>query len=218
MNSQETKREAATLGYGFTDAWIRATGHMINSAVEAQRAALAAYGIKGGSDDRSNGGIDSVAYSKDEWSFERTVDSPGEIGVGDAVTFSKTLSHDDVEAFADASGDTNRLHLDGGFAEETRFDRPIVHGTLVAGLISAALARLPGLTIYLSQDVEFLRPAFPEQRLTATVEVIEDMGNKRYLLSTDVTDEEGRPVIEGEAIVLIDPLPGAAEKADDPAR
>ncbi|WP_228546073.1 MaoC family dehydratase [Halegenticoccus tardaugens] len=206
MSSQETKGDAATLGYGFTDAWIRATGHMINSAVEAQRAALAAYGIDRDSASLT-GGTDSVSYSKDDWSDRRTDDSPDEIGVGTTVSFSKTLSEDDVAVFADASGDTNRLHLDEAFAEESRFGDRIVHGTLVSGLISAALARLPGLTIYLSQDVEFLRPVYPDQRLTATVEVIEDMGNSRYLLSTDVYDEEDRQIIEGEAIVLIDSLP-----------
>ena len=65
------------------------------------------------------------------------------IRVGDRVRFSKTISEDDVRAFAEASGDTNRLHLDDEYAEDTRFGRRIAHGTLVGGLISAALARLP---------------------------------------------------------------------------
>lgn len=177
----------------------------MNSVVEANRATLAAFGLTNGDDVEA--GTQSVAYNREDWETERTVDRPEHISVGDRVTFTKTLSEEDVVTFANASGDTNRLHLDPEFAEGTRFGRNIAHGTLVSGLISAALARLPGLTIYLSQDVEFTGPVDIGDRLTATVEVVEDLGNERYLLSTDVHKEDGKQIIEGEAVVLIDDVP-----------
>ncbi|SFK71525.1 Acyl dehydratase [Halogranum rubrum] len=201
------RQSSATGGAGsnLAHAWVRASGHFMNSVVEANRATLAAFGLTD-SDDVEEG-TQSVAYNREDWETERTVDHADHISVGDHVTFTKTISEENVLTFADASGDTNRLHLDPGFAAQTRFGRNIAHGTLVSGLISAALARLPGLTIYLSQDVEFVGPVDIGDRLTATVEVAEDLGNNRYLLSTDVHDSDGTQIIEGEAVVLIDDAP-----------
>jgi acyl dehydratase len=190
----------------FVSAWSRASNHMVNSVMEANRATLALFGVHDRDDVRSESS-DELEYTRADWHTERTVDAREEISVGDTVRFSKTVEQEDVAAFAAASGDTNRLHLDDEFAEETRFGRRIVHGTLVSGLISAALARLPGLTIYLSQDVKFLKPVDIGSELTAVVEVVEDLGDDRYLLSTDVVTEDGESVIEGEAVVLIDTAP-----------
>lgn len=152
-----------------------------------------------------------TAYEAEEWTFESRCVSEVGVTVGDVVEFSKPLDDEDVRAFAEASGDTNRLHLDEGYAGETRFGGRIVHGTLVAGLVSAALARLPGLTIYLSQDLSFHGPVRIGDRVTAVCEVLEELGDDRFLLTTDVYDEdEGDQIIEGEAVVLIDELPESA--------
>lgn len=146
-----------------------------------------------------------TAYERDEWSYEY-FGGEGTIHVGDSLTFSKQLDDEDVRAFADASGDTNRLHLDDDFAAGTRFGERIVHGTLVAGLISAALARLPGLTIYLSQDLSFLAPVEIGGRVTAECRVVERLGENRFRLTTNILDEAGETVIDGEAVVISDPL------------
>lgn len=154
--------------------------------------------------------LPSIDYADLDWTFERTVDEPADLGVGTQVTFEKTLSDEDVRAFARVSGDTNRLHLDDAFAAETRFGERIVHGTLVSGLISAALARLPGLTIYLSQDLEFRAPVGIGDRVSARVEILEDLGNNQYRLETEIRDEDDdATAIAGEAVVLIDELPDA---------
>ena len=136
------------------------------------------------------------------WDIERTVDDRAELTVGERVEFSKTISDEDVRAFAAASGDTNPLHLDAAYADETRFGGRIAHGTLVSGLISAALARLPGTVVYLSQDMEFLAPVRIGDRVTAEVEVVEDLGGGRLRLSTTILND-GDPCIDGEAVVLV---------------
>ncbi|WP_135306156.1 CBS domain-containing protein [Haloarcula amylovorans] len=148
-----------------------------------------------------------TAYEKDDWDVEGTGLEDHHVNVGDRVTFSKTISEQDVRTFAAASGDTNRLHLDGEYASQTRFGQRIVHGTLICGLISAALARLPGVTIYLSQDLSFLKPADIGDRLTAVCEVVKDLSRNKYQLTTDVIDEDGERLIEGQAAVLIDETP-----------
>ncbi len=148
-----------------------------------------------------------TAYEKDDWSFECSRLSETDTTVGDKVEFSKTLSEHDVERYAEVSGDTNRLHLEEAYAEETRFGKRIVHGSLVSGLISAALARLPGLTIYVSQDLSFLSPVEIGEQVTAACEIVGTFGQNKYELTTDVFDEDGQKVVEGEAAVLIDELP-----------
>jgi len=150
-----------------------------------------------------------TAYERADWSFEY-VGHPERIDVGDVVRFSKPLDETEVDGFADASGDTNRLHLDDEYASETRFGRRIVHGTLVAGVVSAALARLPGLIVYLSQEVSYLGPVDIGDRVTAECEVVEVVGEDRYRLTTTVTDGEGAEVVDGEAVVLADPVPETA--------
>jgi acyl dehydratase len=220
---------------GFTSAWVNSTRHFTDSVThlyrgvaEANRALLTGGWAETNGDAKAGRGAveqavveagdgedddelsDELAYDERSWQVERTVGSPAHISVGDAVRFSKVLSERDVRAFAQVSGDTNRLHLDDEFAAETRFGRRIAHGTLVSGTISAALARLPGLTIYLSQDLRFLAPVDIGDRVTSVVEIVEDLGDDRYRLTTRVLNEDDEEVIDGEAVVLIDELPDEA--------
>ena len=159
-------------------------------------------------------GDDSIAYSKSSWTTVQSVDTVAELEVGDEVVFRKELTDSDVHAFADISGDTNRLHLDDEFASDTRFGRRIVHGTLASGLISSALARLPGMIVYLSQDLDFERPVDIGTTVEATVRVAETLDGDRYRLDTTVQTEDGTTVIDGEAIVLIDTPPAPETDAD----
>ena len=156
-----------------------------------------------------------MAYDHPDWAFESHGTEDG-VGVGDVVRFSKEFSEVDVRGFAESSGDTNRLHLDGTFAADTRFGGRIVHGVLATGLISAALARLPGLTIYLSQDLRFMRPVRIGEPATAVCRVCEDMGGDRYRLDVTVYDGDGDRAIDGEAVVLIDDLPERFESSEAP--
>jgi acyl dehydratase len=74
----------------------------------------------------------------------------------------------------------------------------------------AALARLPGLTTYLSQDLSSLAPVPLGERLTAECEVAEGLGDRRCRLTTAVLDGDGETVIDGEATVVSDPAPDEA--------
>ncbi len=196
----------------FTDAWTSMTQQFLESATAANKAAVStmfplAVDQSAGSQ-AVPASIPSIEHSTLDWEFERSVEDAGHISVGDYVTFEKQITDEDVRAFAQVSGDTNRLHLDEEFAADTRFGERIVHGTLVSGLISAALARLPGLTIYLSQDLQFSGPVAIDDRVSARVEIVEDLGNNQFRLETQIVNETAEAqVIDGEAVVLIDDLP-----------
>ncbi|AGB38731.1 acyl dehydratase [Natronococcus occultus SP4] len=145
----------------------------------------------------------------EDWRVDRSVERYDDLGVGDVVRFTKPITDEDVASFAGASGDLNPLHLETGYATETMFDGRIAHGGLVAGTISAALARFPGVVIYLSQDLEFHAPIEIGGTVTATCEIVEALGENRYRLETTVTDEDGSTAIAGEAVVTVNSPPAA---------
>jgi acyl dehydratase len=193
------------------DVWSRTSTTMFESFLAANRAAAAAMGMPAstGNEPQPTQGHAEYRIEPDEdlpeWDVELHTSGAG-LSVGDRVRFTKTLTEGDVERFAAASGDTNPIHLDQEWAEKTRFQGRIVHGILASGLISAALARLPGGVIYLSQDVEFRAPVRLGDRITADVELVEDLGGGRFRLRTQVLKDDD-PVIDGEAVVLIDDEP-----------
>ena len=133
------------------------------------------------------------------------------VKVGDTAEFTKTISEGDVVAFARATGDEQPLHLDDAYAAKSRFKRRVAHGMLTAGFISAALGTklAPNATvIYLSQSLRFLRPVFPGDTVTARLEVTSIDAEKRFVTcATECVNQDGQPVLTGEATVLLDAAP-----------
>jgi 3-hydroxybutyryl-CoA dehydratase len=128
------------------------------------------------------------------------------IQVGDTTQRSKTITDADIRAFAEVSGDHNPIHLDDDYAAKSPFGRRVVYGILVTSVISAALANdLPGEgTIYMAQSVKFKKPVFIGDTVTATLTVTAYREDKRIAtLQTNVTNQDGAMVIEGEATVLV---------------
>jgi acyl dehydratase len=126
--------------------------------------------------------------------------------VGDTASQSKTITDDDIHAFADLVGDHNPVHLDDDYAQTTRFGRRIAHGMLSASLLSAVLAnQLPGEgTVYLSQTLKFVAPVFPGDTVTARVTVLKVRDDKPIVtLETVCTNQHDEPLIKGEAVVLV---------------
>ncbi len=125
--------------------------------------------------------------------------------IGQQATFSKKVTEADVMTFAEISGDKNPLHLDANYARQTRFGARIAHGAFTFGVISAAIGmKLPGPgSIYLGQDLDFLKPVMFDDTLTATVEITGIRADKGIVtLKTDCTNQRGEKVAEGEAVVF----------------
>ena len=126
--------------------------------------------------------------------------------VGDKAILTKTFTEQDVVTFSEISGDKNPVHLDESFASQTRFGRRIVHGMLVAGVISAVLGtELPGPgSIYLSQTLKFRTPVYIGDRITAYVEITALREDKPIATLTTICRNEAKEaVIEGEAVLLL---------------
>ena len=130
---------------------------------------------------------------------------PDQLQVGMTASTRKTITEADILLYAAVSTDTNPMHIDAEAAAAGPFGQRVAHGMLTAGLISAVLGtKLPGPgTVYLGQTLRFRAPVKIGDTVTATVEVIDiNVDKKRATLKT-VCSVAGKPVIEGEATVLV---------------
>lgn len=128
-----------------------------------------------------------------------------QLNVGDRAEFAKTVTESDIGTFAGVTGDLNPAHINEEFAKKTMFKTRIAHGMLSAGFISAVIGtRLPGPgTIYMKQELKFVAPVKIGDTVTARVEVAELWPEKnRVRLKTTCANQDGRVVLEGEALVL----------------
>lgn len=131
--------------------------------------------------------------------------SINEIFLGDTAKISKKINEEDVLSFANITNDSNLVHLDEEYAKNTRFGARIAHGMLIGSLISAVIGtKLPGLgTIYKSQLLSFLAPVYLGDTITASVEVVDiNYIKKEIKLRTMCVNQNGKVVVDGEAIVL----------------
>jgi len=116
-----------------------------------------------------------------------------ELKIGDKAQFQKTITETDVYLFAGISGDNNPVHLNDLEAKKSIFKERIVHGMLTASLISAVLGtKMPGPgTIYLGQNLKFIKPVKFGDTILAEVEVIEIIETKNIVkLSTICYNQE----------------------------
>ncbi|MEO6559169.1 MAG: bifunctional enoyl-CoA hydratase/phosphate acetyltransferase [Burkholderiaceae bacterium] len=128
-----------------------------------------------------------------------------EITIGQTARQTRTLSKQDIAAFAAVSGDTNPAHIDADYADKTLFHGVIAHGMWGAALISKLLGTsLPGPgTIYLEQTLHFLKPVRigDTLRITATVISKEDL-KKHVQLDCQIKNQTGALVLSGIATVV----------------
>jgi 3-hydroxybutyryl-CoA dehydratase len=125
--------------------------------------------------------------------------------VGEQASLEKNFTQTDVDAFSRISGDVNPVHVNEAYAASTRFGGRIVHGSLVASLISAVLGtKLPGPgSIYVRQSLKFRAPVYPGDSLKVVVTVTTwDDVKGRVTLHTEVLKGE-TVVLSGEAELVM---------------
>ena len=128
-----------------------------------------------------------------------------DIQIGEKVSFGKTLTEADVFAFAGITADFNPIHVNIEFAKNSFFGKRVAHGMLTASLINQTLTNLGGLgTIHLTQTVKFMAPVFIGDTVTVASEVAsKDPGKNRMTVKSTVTNQEGKTVLEGEALIMM---------------
>ena len=125
---------------------------------------------------------------------------------GDQRSITKQFVENDVISFAKITGDNNPIHIDEEYASKTRFQRRLVHGILVSGLISAVLGmHIPGPgSIYISQSLNFKAPVFIGDRITTTATILAIRVDKPIAtLETICRNQDNTIVVEGKAVLLL---------------
>lgn len=128
-----------------------------------------------------------------------------DIHIGDTARLVRTLTLEDIRAFAAVSGDVNPAHLDASFANESMFHGVIGHGMWSGSLVSTVLGtQFPGPgTIYLEQSFRFKRPVRVGDTLTVLVTALEKEDEKHTLvLGCSITNQKGDEVVSGQAKVI----------------
>lgn len=135
-----------------------------------------------------------------------------QLKVGDCASITRTVTEEDVRRFAEITGDCNPIHTDEAWAAATPQKGRIVHGMLLAGRISAVIAmKLPGAgTLFLGQELRFMRPARIGDEITAAVRVRELIPERNAaVLAVSCTNRAGEKLVAGMATVV--PPAGAWE-------
>ena len=134
--------------------------------------------------------------------LERTFE---EIKVGDEASFMRTFTDADVAAFSTLSGDENPLNTDPAYAASTPFQKPVVHGMLVASHFSALLGmRIPGKQcLLITESVSFRKPVYAGEELTITGVVSLKSESTRILEITLTALRGGEEVANGTASVQV---------------
>jgi 3-hydroxybutyryl-CoA dehydratase len=116
------------------------------------------------------------------------------VGVGDHTTFSKTVTESDVYLFAGITGDFAPNHVNKAFMEKSSYRRPIAHGALLIGFMSAAAThaidalrtRPEEVPVSLGYDrVRFLAPVFFGDTITVEFR-ISAIDRERLRASADI--------------------------------
>lgn len=128
-----------------------------------------------------------------------------DLRVGQSAELARTVTEQDITAFAAVTGDVNPVHLDDAYARTTPFKGRIAHGMISAGHISAVLGtRLPGPgAIYVSQTLNFKRPVHIDDEVVSRVTVTAIDEKRRFVTLSTVCQVAGKTVVEGEAVVMV---------------
>lgn len=129
------------------------------------------------------------------------------------VTEKRTISEDDIMAFARLSGDDNRIHTDPEFSKTTMFGRQVAHGLL--GLsIASGLAWRTGIldgTVIAFREVnewKFVKPVFIGDSIYVDLEVKEAkalprIGGGSVTITLEVKNQNEEVCHRGQWTVLM---------------
>ncbi|MDB2674888.1 MaoC family dehydratase [Flavobacteriaceae bacterium] len=128
----------------------------------------------------------------------------GKINEGSVFEEYFSYSQEDVNNFAEISGDKNPIHIDEVYASKSIFGKRIIHGYLGSSIFSKVFAmNFPGEgTIYLKQDLKFLQPMFTDSKYLAKFTVLKHLKEKhRAFVKTEIYTESNDIVVTGEALI-----------------
>jgi acyl dehydratase len=135
-----------------------------------------------------------------------TAPALSELAVGDEVApFSRTVTQEQVNDYADASGDHNPIHLDPDFARSVGLPGTIAHGLLEMGILAEAVSSWAGSSAnLLSLSCRFSKPLLPGDTIicSGTVISVDDAGVATLSVAA-ASDRGDRVLTNGRATVRL---------------
>ena len=123
------------------------------------------------------------------------------VAVGDATSFTKTVSEGDVYLFAGISGDFAPNHVNKAYMEKSSYGRLIAHGALLVGFMSTASTQMAmgsrsdtSVTgVSLGYDrMRFLAPVFFGDTITVDYHIASiDTEKLRATADIRITNQDG---------------------------
>jgi 3-hydroxybutyryl-CoA dehydratase len=119
-----------------------------------------------------------------------------------SITVAREITQGHIDAYADASGDHNPIHVDAAFAAATPFGGTIAHGMLVLALIGEAMHEAEGDAWLASGrlKVRFKAPTRPGDIVTATASIVKE-SDDALEYAVQCAKSDGETLIEGRASV-----------------
>ena len=119
---------------------------------------------------------------------------------------SKTVTQEQINRYAEASGDFNPIHLDAQFAAASSFGRIVAHGMLVLAFLSEMMTTAFGSAWLQSGQlkVRFRAPAYPGDAVTTfgqVTKLTDQEGSSRAVCTVGCRNQQGEELITGEASV-----------------
>jgi 3-hydroxybutyryl-CoA dehydratase len=126
--------------------------------------------------------------------------------VGEVFTNDISFTQEQVNLYAQISGDSNPLHVDAQAGKDSMFGRNIIHGHFSASVFTKIFGVLYFADghVYMKQSCTFLKPMFVDTPYQAVITVKEIFPEKnRVLYETKVIDvATGAETIIGEALLM----------------
>lgn len=141
-----------------------------------------------------------------------------ELSVGDQwISEPREITADDVNHFANLSGDLNPLHIDPSYAQRTPFQRPIAHGLLglsVVGGLGSTSPELADVVLVGIREWTFLRPIYfgDQVHVVNRVMQLQPHGRRRgrVVWQRQLVNQRGEVVQQGNLETLVSRQPSAA--------
>ncbi len=132
-----------------------------------------------------------------------------DLSPGVSADISWTAEVAEIESFANLSGDSNPLHMDGAYARERGFADRVAHGFLLGAKVSALIGMfLPGRRCLLVEEsLNFPNPVYPGDEVTLSGEVVDthtDLALVNLKIRGEKKDEGGaQSVVRGNVLCKI---------------
>jgi acyl dehydratase len=132
-----------------------------------------------------------------------------DIPIGRRIEFEKTVTADDIERFAELTGDFDPLHIDEEFCKTTPYGARIAHGALIIGYMSTASSMMTKdmdrAVASLGYDrIRLVAPVFIGDTVTTAYEVVAHEPERgRATAKITVTNQHGETVAVADNIMKL---------------